>query len=100
MCVNKLLILKSELALKRAAAEGDRLKVLAGLTPLERATIEKETAIGVAAEISKMNWPQMMIFGGGNGSNSPTNPFDAVGLQAYKEIVNNMGNKRTLGARK
>lgn len=82
----------SELALKKAAAEGDRLKVAAGLTPLERATIEKETAIGVAGEIAKMKWPQLMVFGGGNNS-SPTNPFDAVGLQAYKDIVNQMGKK-------
>lgn len=83
---------KATLATKKAQAEGDKLKVLAGLSPLESATIEKETAIGVAAEISKMNWPQMIIFGGGSGS--PTNPFDAVGLQAYKEIVNQMGTKK------
>lgn len=83
---------KATLATKKAQAEGDKLKVDAGLSPLEAANIEKETAIGVAAEISKMNWPEMMIFGGGNGS--PTNPFDAVGLEAYKSIVNQMGSKK------
>ena len=62
----------SELALKRAAAEGDRLKVQAGLTPLEKATINKETAIGVAAELAKRPVPKIVIEGGAGGSNLAT----------------------------
>lgn len=60
--------LDSEAALvrKRADAEGDRLKVAAGLTPLERATIEMKTAIGIAEHLSKRDVP-MIINGGGNG---------------------------------
>ena len=81
----------SELALKRAAAEGDRLKVAAGLTPLERATIEKETAIGVAAEIAKVKFPSSMIIVGGGGSNGKVNPFDAVGLESLHNLSKRMG---------
>lgn len=78
----------SELALKKAQAEGDKLKVAAGLTPLERAKIDKETAIGVAAEIAKLQFPDVMVFGG-DGKGSPTNPFDAVGLEAYRKMITN-----------
>lgn len=77
---------EATLALKKAEAEGDKLKVSAGLSPLERANIEKETAIGVAAEIAKLKFPEIIIFGG-SGNNSPTNPFDAVGLQAYRNMI-------------
>ncbi len=42
--------------------------VQAGLTPLEKAQIEKETKIGVAREIAKMSVPTTVITGG-NGSN-------------------------------
>ncbi len=69
----------------RALAEISRLKVAAGLTPLERATIEKETKIGVAAELAKVQFPGMMIIGGG-GNGGATNPFDAVGLESFMRI--------------
>ena len=72
----------------KAEAEVNRLKVQAGLTPLERATIAKETAIGVATELAKVQFPSTMILGGGNGS--ATNPFDAVGLEAYMRISEKM----------
>ncbi len=60
----------STLALKRAEAEGDKLKVMAGLSPLEQAKIDKETAIGVAAAIAGPNgivFPQIVIEGDGSG---------------------------------
>mgnify|MGYP003561736858 FL=1 len=41
--------------------------VQAGLTPQERAQIEKETAIGVAAELSRIQFPQTMIIGDSKG---------------------------------
>ena len=59
----------SELALKKAAAEGDRLKVAAGLTPKEQAEFDMKTAIGVAAELAKRDVP-MIVMGGEGGSNS------------------------------
>lgn len=69
----------------KADAEVNRLKVQAGLTPLERATIEKETAIGVASELAKVQFPSMMVLGG-TGNSSAMNPFDAVGLESFMRI--------------
>ena len=77
----------STIALKKAEAEGDRLKVAAGLTPLEQATINKETQIGVAAEIAKIKLPTtMVITSGGAGNGGAVNPFDAIGLEALINI--------------
>jgi hypothetical protein len=45
-------------------------------------------AIGVAAEMAKTKFPSTMILGGGNGS--PTNPFDAIGLESYMRITKKM----------
>ena len=81
----------SELALKRAAAEGDRLKVQAGLTPLERAKIDKETSIGVAAELAKVKFPNsMVIVGGSGGAGGKVNPFEAVGLESFYNLSKKM----------
>lgn len=85
----------SELALKKAAAEGDRLKVLAGLTPLERARIDKETAIGVAAEIAKVKFPNsMVIVSGSGGKGGAVNPFDAVGLESLHNLSKRMSTSK------
>lgn len=75
----------------KAQAEVNRLKVAAGLTPLEKATIAKETAIGVAAELSKVQFPSMMVLGGG-GNGSATNPFEAVGLESFMRISDKLAN--------
>jgi hypothetical protein len=77
----------------RAQAEVNRLKVQAGLTPLERAQIEKETKIGVAAELAKVQFPQMLIIGG-DSKGGPTNPFDAVGLESFMRINNTMNSSK------
>lgn len=65
---------KAMLTRERAVAESNRLKVSAGLTPQERAQIEKETAIGVARELAKMSTPEVVIMGsdgkGGDLTNS------------------------------
>lgn len=73
----------------KAEADVNRLKVVAGLTPLERATIDKETAIGVAAELSKLQFPSMMVIGGGSNGHA-INPFDAVGLEAFHRLSERM----------
>lgn len=78
---------KAIIAKGEAEAEAARLKVAAGLTPLDKANIEKETAIGVAEKLSKVVFPKMMVLGGGNG-NTPLNPFDAVGLESFIRISN------------
>jgi len=83
-------------AIGRAEALAAKAKVAAGLTPLEKAQIEKETAIGVAAEIAKVKFPDnMVIVGGGGKSGGQINPFDAVGLQSLHELSKDMakGNK-------
>ena len=75
------------LAQGRAAAEVARLKVQAGLSPLERAQIEKETRIGVAAELAKVKVPQIVIGGEGQQGGSP---MDAIGINMLMEVMNKM----------
>lgn len=72
-----------------ADAEATRLKVAAGLSPLEKATIDKETAIGVAAELAKVKLPNLMVIGG-NDSGGKVNPFDAVGLESFIRMSKDM----------
>jgi len=80
---------KAELVKQEANAKANALLVKAGLTPREKAEIEKETAIGVARELAKINFPELMVIGG--GSNGQTiNPFDAVGLEAFIDISKKM----------
>lgn len=73
----------------KALAEVSKLKVQAGLTPLEKATIAKDTAIGVAAELAKVQFPSMMVLGGGNGKGA-ADPFEAVGLESLMRISDKM----------
>lgn len=75
-----------------AKAAANAALVRAGLTPLEKATIEKETAIGIAEALanSQVQWvPSIMI--GGSGANS--NAMDAVGLNMMMDIVKKMNVK-------
>lgn len=72
------------LAEGKASAEVARLKVQAGLSPLERAQIEKETRIGVAAELAKVKVPSIVI-GGGEGQSA--NPMDAIGVNMLLEVM-------------
>lgn len=74
----------------KALAEVNRLKVQAGLTPLERATIDKETRIGVAHELAAIQLPQMMVTGGGGQGNRTADPFEAVGLESLMRINDRM----------
>lgn len=67
-----------------ALAYANKLKVAAGLTPLERAEIDKDTKIGVAEALAKIQFPSTMIIGGGNGSSSP---MEAVGLRALYDLA-------------
>jgi len=78
----------AELELKKAQAEGDKLKVAAGLTPREKAIIEKEMAIGAAAELAKTQFPETMIFGG--GSDAGTSPMEALGFEAMYNLTQKM----------
>ena len=91
--VARLAALKAKEEAKKIEAEGmakaaaNRALVNAGLTPLEAATIEKETAIGVAKALAESNvrWvPEIMINGQGANSNTA---MDAVGLNMLLDIA-------------
>ena len=85
---------KAQLAIKRAQAEGDRLKVNAGLSPLERATIEKETAIGVAKALAGPNgivFPK--IVAGGNGAGG-SGALQTLELKMLNDLANDMSRKK------
>lgn len=56
------------LVAKKAEAEGDKLKVAAGLSPLEKAKIEQATAIGVAEALAKRPVPTFVTNGSGGQS--------------------------------
>lgn len=76
-----------------AKAAANRALVSAGLTPLEKATIEKETAIGIAQALanSKVRWVPEVIMSGNNGSNSA---MDAVGLNMMMDVVKKMNDQK------
>ena len=84
----------STLALKKAEAEGDKLKVMAGLSPLEQARIDKETAIGVAQALAGPNgivFPKIVVSGGdakgdGNGA------LQTVQLKMLNDLAKSMSN--------
>jgi len=77
-------VAQAALVTARAEAEGNKLKVAAGLTPLERAQLDNARAIGVAAELAKLTPPSVMVFGGDKGS--PMNPLEAMGIDAYLNV--------------
>lgn len=91
--VARLAALKAKEDAKRIEAQGlaeaaaARAKVQAGLTPLERATIEKETAIGVAQALanSKVQWVPQVMINGKDGANNAA--LDAVGLKMLLDIA-------------
>lgn len=72
-----------------AKAAANRALVAAGLTPLERATIEKETKIGVAQALKDIKLPRIVMTGG-SGSGGAGAAFDAMGLKAMTELVDKM----------
>lgn len=71
-----------------AEAYAARMKVAAGLTPLERATIEKETKIGVAQALANIKLPTYVVAGGSNGNSNTA--MDAMGLKMMTDLVNQM----------
>ena len=92
--VARLAALKAKEEAKRIEAEGqakaaaNRALVNAGLTPLEKATIETETKIGVAQALSNIKLPTYVV-AGGNGGNGNT-AMDAMGLKMMTDLVNQM----------
>lgn len=92
--VARLAALKAKEEAKRIEAEGqakaaaNRALVNAGLTPLEKATIEKETKIGVAQALSKIQLPTYVVAGGSGGNGNTA--MDAMGLKMMTDLVNQM----------
>ena len=90
--VARLAALKAKEEAKRIEAEGqakaaaNRALVSAGLTPLEKATIEKDTRIGVAEALSKTQWPTV-VMNGGNGQN---NAMDVIALKQMTDLVDKL----------
>lgn len=93
--VAKLEAAKAEEVARKVRAEGEakaaanRALVAAGLTPLEAATIKKETAIGIAAALAKseVSWvPKIMLTGNGNNGGA----MDAVGLKMLMDIADKL----------
>ena len=78
---------RAMLAKEEAKAKAAALLVRAGLTPEQKALIAKDTAIGVARELAKTNYPQIMNFGTDTGVN---NPLDAIGYNQMFDLVNKM----------
>lgn len=76
-----------------AKAAANRALVAAGLTPLEKATIEKETAIGIAKALanSKVRWVPEIIM---NGNSSNGSAMDAVGLNMMLDVVKKMDKEK------
>lgn len=81
----------SELALKKAQAEGDRLKVAAGLSPLEQAQIDKETAIGVAKALAGPNGITFpTIVAGGGDKNGSSGALQTLELKMLNDLSKEM----------
>lgn len=76
-----------------AKAAANRALVQAGLTPLEKATIEKETAIGIAQALANSNvrWVPEIIMNGGSNAGSA---MDAVGLNMMMDVVKKMNSNK------
>lgn len=96
--VSKLAAEQAKFEAEKIKAQGEaeayaaKKKVEAGLTPLEKAQIAKETKVEIAKALATVKFPEHLIISGGNG-NSSINPFDAVGLKALYELSDQMSNK-------
>lgn len=92
--VARLAALKAKEEAKRIEAEGmakaaaNRALVSAGLTPIERANIEKETKIGVAQALSQIKLPTIVMAGGSNQQGNAA--MDAMGLKMMSDLVDKM----------
>lgn len=71
----------------RAKAAANRALVSAGLTPLERATIDKETKIGVAQALAQTQWPTVVMQGGTHGGSAA---MDVIALKQMTDLVDKL----------
>jgi hypothetical protein len=80
----------AQLALAKAEAEANRLKVSAGLTPQERAEYDMKTKIGVAKALSEWKGPEIVMGGGSNGNSMMA---DAIAIKQMMGIAEQMSRK-------
>lgn len=86
---------EQNLVRERAQAEANRLKVAAGLTPQERAQLQKDIAIGVADKIATMQLPQVYIESGGKDGKSSMGLIESLlGAELAKSMVPALKNDR------
>lgn len=85
---------EATLATKRAQAEGDRLKVIAGLSPLEQAEIDMKRDIGVAAELAKRPVPQFVIDNSGAGKGSTNNLSTAYTMEQMILVMDKLAKRK------
>lgn len=89
-------IAASTLALKRAEAEGDKLKVNAGLSPREKAQFDKETAIGVAGALAGPDgivFPKIVV-SGGSGGNGGDGALQTLQLKMLNDLAIDMAKQK------
>jgi hypothetical protein len=79
---------EQNLVRERAQAEANRLKVAAGLTPQERAQIQKDIAIGVAEKLAQLQLPSVYIEGGAKGDKANMGLIESLlGAELAKSMV-------------
>lgn len=83
---------EKEATILAAEAKKQELLIADGLSAKDKYTIDaaKETAIGVAKETfggKGLNLPQIMVIGG-EGKGQMVDPFTAVGLESFKNMLN------------
>lgn len=73
---------------ERAQAEANRLKVAAGLTPQEKAQIQKDIAIGVSQNLANMKLPQVYIDGNSTDGKSNMGLLESLlGAELAKTMI-------------
>lgn len=91
--VARLQALKANEVAKKVKAEGEaeayrqRQLVSAGLAPEVKARIEKETKIGVAEALAKIQLPKVVMTGSSNTNNTA---MDAMGLKMMTDLVDKL----------
>lgn len=79
---------EQNLVRERAQAEANRLKVAAGLTPQERAQLQRDIAIGVAEKLATIQMPQVYVEGGAKDGKSSMGLIESLlGAELAKSMI-------------
>ena len=73
----------------------NRAKVIAGLTPQEKAEWDYKTKVGIAEALAKSEHPIVptIMMGGGDGKNGST-ALDAVGMKYLMDIADRVNGSK------